>query len=35
RFIYNIDGITGLYRGFGCSLMAKVVYWYTTTKVDE
>ncbi|CAF1036522.1 unnamed protein product, partial [Didymodactylos carnosus] len=35
RFVYNIDGFTGIYRGFGCSLMAKVVCWYTTTKVDE
>jgi len=35
RFVYNSDGLTGLYRGFGCSLMAKVVCWYTTTKVDE
>ncbi|UJR08211.1 hypothetical protein I4U23_012484 [Adineta vaga] len=35
RYIYNIDGFTGLYRGFGCAVLSKMVCWYTTTKVDE
>ncbi|CAF0999393.1 unnamed protein product [Adineta steineri] len=35
QYIYNTDGFLGLYRGFGCSLLSKVVCWYTTTKVDE
>jgi len=35
KYIYKIDGFTGLYRGFGCSFMAKFVCWYTTTKIDE
>ncbi|UJR38069.1 hypothetical protein I4U23_030750 [Adineta vaga] len=35
QFIYKTDGFLGLYRGFGCSLLSKVVSWYTTTKVDE
>ncbi|CAF1010953.1 unnamed protein product [Adineta steineri] len=35
KYIYNIDGFTGLYRGFGCSLLSKMVCWYTTTKVDQ
>ncbi|CAF0964633.1 unnamed protein product [Adineta ricciae] len=35
RHIYNVDGFIGLYRGFGCSLLSKVVCWYTTTKIDE
>ncbi len=35
QYVYKADGFTGLYRGFGCSLLSKVVCWYTTTKVDE
>ncbi|CAF2429929.1 unnamed protein product [Rotaria sp. Silwood2] len=35
KYVYNVDGFVGLYRGFGCSLLSKVVCWYTTTKVDE
>jgi hypothetical protein len=35
KYIHNIDGFTGLYRGFGCSLLSKMICWYTTTKVDE
>ena len=35
KFIYNTDGFLGFYRGFGYSLLSKVVCWYTTTKVDE
>lgn len=35
KYVYNVDGVLGLYRGFGCSLLSKVVCWYTTTKVDE
>jgi len=35
KHVYNADGFLGLYRGFGCSLLSKVVCWYTTTKVDE
>ncbi|CAF1074315.1 unnamed protein product [Rotaria sp. Silwood1] len=35
KYVYSIDGVVGLYRGFGCSLLSKVVCWYTTTKVDE
>ena len=35
KYIYNIDGYTGLYRGFGCSLLSKMVCWYATTKADE
>ena len=35
QYIYRTDGFLGLYRGFGCSLLGKVVCWYTTTKVDE
>jgi hypothetical protein len=35
KYVYKTDGFLGLYRGFGCSLLSKVVCWYTTTKVDE
>ncbi len=35
QYIYTTDGFLGLYRGFGCSLLSKVVCLYTTTKVDE
>lgn len=35
KYVYDHDGLIGLYRGFGCSLVSKVVYWYTSTKVDE
>ncbi|CAF1022580.1 unnamed protein product [Rotaria sordida] len=35
KYVYNADGFVGLYRGFGCSLLSKVVCWYTTTKIDE
>ncbi|CAF3304484.1 unnamed protein product [Rotaria socialis] len=35
KYVYNIDGCTGLYRGFGCALLSKMVCWYTTTKVEE
>jgi hypothetical protein len=35
KYVHSVDGFVGLYRGFGCSLLSKVVCWYTTTKVDE
>jgi hypothetical protein len=35
KYVYDVDGFVGLYRGFGCSLLSKVVCWYTTTKVDD
>ncbi|CAF3646874.1 unnamed protein product [Rotaria sordida] len=35
KYIHKIDGFTGLYRGFGYTLLSKVVCWYTTTKVDQ
>ncbi|CAF1063675.1 unnamed protein product [Rotaria sp. Silwood1] len=35
KYVYNIDGVMGLYRGFGCTLLSKLVCWYTTTQVDQ
>ncbi|CAF2566421.1 unnamed protein product [Rotaria sp. Silwood2] len=35
KYVYNIDGVMGLYRGFGCTFLSKMVCWYTTTKVDQ
>ena len=35
KYIYNIDGLTGLYRGFGCSVLSKMVCWYATTQIDQ
>lgn len=35
KHIYNVDGFFGLFRGYGCAVLAKAVAVYTTAKVDE
>lgn len=35
KHIYNVDGFLGLFRGYGCAVLAKAVAVYTTAKVDE
>lgn len=34
KHIYSVDGFTGLFRGYGCAVLAKAVAVYTTAKVD-
>lgn len=33
--IKSVDGVIGLYRGFGCALTTKLVSWYTTNQVEK
>ena len=35
KHIYKKDGFTGLYRGFGCAFLSKMICWYTATKVEQ